>query len=75
MPSSLSLSAVSPLYLIASGALKILLLVGAYPAVSTPELTTIHVYKQELGKVAVRRVLDHVQYPGRHEKMKAHIPV
>lgn len=44
-----------------------------FGAVSTPELTTIHVYKQELGKVAVRRVLDHVQYPGRHEKMKIQI--
>ena len=44
-----------------------------FGAVSAPELTTIHVYKQELGKVAVRRVLDHIQYPGRHERMKIQI--
>ncbi len=44
-----------------------------FGAVSVPELTTIHVYKQEMGGVAVRRVLDYIRYPGRHEKMKIQI--
>lgn len=44
-----------------------------FGAVSYPELTTIHVFKQEMGEVAVRRALDHVRYPGRRGKMKIQI--
>lgn len=44
-----------------------------FGAVSTPGLTTIHVYKQEMGEVAVRRALDHIRYPGRDVKMKIQV--
>lgn len=44
-----------------------------YGAVSMPGLTTIHVYKQEMGEVAVRRALDHIKYPGRDTKMKIQV--
>lgn len=44
-----------------------------FSAVSYPELTTIHVFKQDMGEVAVRRALDYIRDPGRKEKMKIQI--
>ena len=44
-----------------------------FGAVSTPGLTTIHVHKQEMGEVAVRRALDHIRYSGRQVKMKIQV--
>jgi len=44
-----------------------------YGTVSSPSLTTIHIYKQEMGEVAVRRALDHIKYPGRETKMKIQV--
>lgn len=44
-----------------------------FGAVSMPGLTTIHVYKQEMGEVAVRRALDHIKYSGRQVKMKIQV--
>ncbi|MGN1193754.1 MAG: LacI family DNA-binding transcriptional regulator [Dorea sp.] len=44
-----------------------------YGAVSRPGLTTIHVHKQEMGEVAVRRALDNIKYPGREGKMKIQV--
>lgn len=44
-----------------------------FGAVSTPGLTTIHVFKQEMGEVAVRRALDHIKYSGRQVKMKIQV--
>lgn len=44
-----------------------------FGAVSTPGLTTIHVFKQEMGEVAVRRALDHIKYSGRNVKMKIQV--
>lgn len=44
-----------------------------YGAVSMPGLTTVHVYKQEMGEVAVRRVLDYIKYPVRNTKMKIQV--
>lgn len=44
-----------------------------YGAVSTPGLTTVHIYKQEMGATAVRRVMDHIKYPGRNGKMKIQV--
>lgn len=45
----------------------------SFGAVSTPGLTTIHVYKQEMGEVAVRRAIDYIKYPGRSVKMKIQV--
>lgn len=44
-----------------------------YGAVSMPGLTTVHVYKQEMGEAAVRRVLDYIKYPVRNTKMKIQV--
>lgn len=44
-----------------------------FGAASDPGLTTIHVYKQEMGEVAVRRALDHLRYSGRNVKMKIQV--
>lgn len=44
-----------------------------FAAVSNPELTTIHVFKKNMGEVAVRRALDYIRYPGGKEKMKIQI--
>lgn len=44
-----------------------------FAAVSYPELTTIHVFKKNMGEVAVRRALDYIRYPGGKEKMKIQI--
>lgn len=44
-----------------------------FGTVSVPGLTTIHVFKQEMGEVAVRRVLDHVKYPEGKSKMKIQV--
>ena len=44
-----------------------------FGAVSSPRLTTIHVFKHEMGEVAVRRVLDHVKYSGNQVKMKIQV--
>lgn len=44
-----------------------------FGTVSTPGLTTIHVFKQEMGEVAVRRALDHIKYSGRNVKMKIQV--
>lgn len=45
----------------------------SFGTVSTPGLTTIHVFKQEMGEVAVRRALDHIKYSGRNVKMKIQV--
>ena len=37
------------------------------------DFTTIHVHKQEMGEVAVRRALDHIRYSGRQVKMKIQV--
>lgn len=42
-------------------------------AVSGQGLTTVHVFKQEMGEVAVRRALDHIKYPGRMVKTKIQV--
>ena len=44
-----------------------------FSVVPHPELTTIHVFKQDMGETAVRRALDYIRYPGRREKMKIQI--
>lgn len=44
-----------------------------FGSVSTPGLTTIHVHKQEMGEVAVRRALDHIRYSRRQVKMKIQV--
>ena len=44
-----------------------------FGTVSVPALTTIHVFKQEMGEVAVRRVLDHVRYSDSKIKMKSQV--
>ncbi len=44
-----------------------------FGAVSMPGLTTIHVFKQEMGEVAVRRALDHIIYSGKQVKMKIQV--
>ena len=44
-----------------------------FSAVSVPALTTIHVFKQEMGEVAVRRALDHIQYQDNVSKMKIQV--
>lgn len=44
-----------------------------FGAISAPGLTTIHVYKQEMGEVAVRRAVDYIKYPGRSVKMKIQV--
>ena len=44
-----------------------------FGTVSVPALTTIHVFKQEMGEVAVRRVLDHVRYSDSKIKMKIQV--
>ena len=44
-----------------------------FGSVSTPGLTTIRVFKQEMGEVAVRRALDHIKYSGKNVKMKIQV--
>ncbi|CUX35516.1 LacI family DNA-binding transcriptional regulator [Clostridium sp. C105KSO13] len=44
-----------------------------FGAVSGQGLTTIHVFKREMGEVAVRRALDHIKYPGRQIKTKIQV--
>lgn len=44
-----------------------------FSAVSAPGLTTIHVFKQNMGETAVRRALDYIRYPDKREKMKIQI--
>lgn len=44
-----------------------------FGAISAPGLTTIHVYKQEMGEAAVRRAVDYIKYPGRSVKMKIQV--
>lgn len=44
-----------------------------FGTVSTPGLTTIRVFKQEMGEVAVRRALDHIKYSGKNVKMKIQV--
>lgn len=44
-----------------------------FGAISAPGLTTLHVYKQEMGEVAVRRATDYLKYPGRSVKMKIQV--
>ncbi|HAX52068.1 LacI family DNA-binding transcriptional regulator [Muricomes intestini] len=44
-----------------------------FGAVSGRGLTTIHVFKQEMGEVAVRRAMDHIKYPGRMVKTKIQV--
>ena len=45
----------------------------SFGAVSTPGLTTIRVFKQEMGEVAVRRALDHIRYTGKNVEMKIQV--
>lgn len=45
----------------------------SFGAVSTPELTTLHVYKQEMGEIAVRRLLDNIRRPERDVKVKIQV--
>ena len=44
-----------------------------FGTVSTPGLTTVRVFKQEMGEVAVRRALDHIKYSGKDIKMKIQV--
>lgn len=44
-----------------------------YGSVSTPGLTTIHVYKQEMGEIAVRRALDYINYKSEDVKTKIQV--
>lgn len=45
----------------------------SYGAISTPGLTTIHVYKQEMGEIAVRRLLDNINYKPSSVKTKIQV--
>ena len=44
-----------------------------FGAASNPGLTTIHVFKREMGEVAVRRALDHIRRGTGQEKMKIQV--
>lgn len=45
----------------------------SFGAVSTPGLTTLHVYRQEMGAAAVRWIVDYIKHPGREVKMKIQV--
>lgn len=44
-----------------------------FGAISTPGLTTIHVCKQEMGEIAVRRILDNINYRASTTKTKIQV--
>lgn len=44
-----------------------------FGVVSNPKLTTLHVFKQEMGAVAVRRALDYIKYPGTTVRTKIQV--
>lgn len=45
----------------------------SFGAIATPGLTTIHVYKQEMGEIAVRRILDNINYRASTTKTKIQV--